>query len=223
MLGKRRSDFERDPHVGRMERMYGRRCDADHNHRNTAEVDGLPDDLARSSELALPETVGENRGNRADRGVIRRREAPARHRAPSEDFPREALPHHVMSDDVRKEPRLSAPVHPLEARRERQVLSLDVLECDQPLRFGIGERPDQNLVEHGKHRGVHADPHRHGQDNSQGESWIPAQIAKGESNFWNHDFVPSVQNVGETQHLKTGVLHQRCDSDSGQAVFAVFL
>src|SRR5258708_23804288 len=84
MLGKRRSDFERDPHVGRMERMYGRRCDADHNHGNTAEVDGLPDDLARSSKLALPETAGENRGNRADRGVIRRREAPARNRAPSE-------------------------------------------------------------------------------------------------------------------------------------------
>jgi hypothetical protein len=171
----------------------------DDRPRHPVDPQGPPEDLAVAAEAALPEFVAEDRHRLGAGELLRLGEAP------SEDRRHPQERQHRGGDRGRVQPLgslaagqvdgpavvdpqvLEDPVRP----PVEEIGGVGVLELGnaeprggvphphQPLRVGVGQRPQQDAVDDAEDRGVGADAEGQGEDREQGESRLPQELADG--------------------------------------------
>ncbi len=192
--------------------------DSDHGHRHRAEADGAPDHRRVGPEHALPGTVAQN-GQAITRMVAVRSYRAAEGGRSAEHV--EKAVRHLRSDQPLRLPRASGQVEnqPAVAREalERAAVLVDVQEVrgrmgvfrrgrQRPphhrdaLRVVVGERPEEDGVDHAEERGVGSDAEGQGPDRYHGER---AVLGEGP------------QAVSHVLHKAHGVLRLPLEQEAG--------
>ena len=173
-----------------------------HTHdggRRTVDVYGLADDVRRGSEVALPDTVSDDRNLLGTRNIVLGGEVAAEHRLDAEgaqevlgDVGAGVAPWHTVDRDVHRattnvggqqlEGLLSGPellevhggylaVDPEKGRARR----VDEIDAHQPRSVWEREAPEHYTVHHAEHGGDSADAEGQYGDGQRAEGFLPRQ------------------------------------------------
>ena len=173
---------------------------------DAVEHDGLADDVRGAAELPLPQAVREQDDRVAAGLFLCFGVEPAEHRLEADDVvkvgrgARAADPLRFLGSGQRECGAgergdmlvggvLLAPVAVVRIRTDVFLDRLrPVVEPHHrdPVGIGVGQRPQQDAVEHAEHRRVHPDPDREGQKGDRRESRVAEQHADRVTNVTSH-------------------------------------
>ena len=191
-------DLEGNPDVGFGIGDEGFSEDTDDGVGLVAERDAGADDVGVAAELALPESVADDHDVAAVGGVFLRCEGAAEHDGRAEEAEVgfgdvdavdllgngagevEAGTAEVVGGDILKDAGLGSPGVEVDRRgRGAVAFRKGVHELDHAVRFGIGERLEQDGVDDGEDGGVGSDAEGESGDGSYGERWTADEHAEG--------------------------------------------
>ena len=195
---------------------------ADDHIRGSAQRQRAADRSRRGAEFTGPEVLADERHRRRARFVLGGNEHPAKNRLHSQQR-EEAGRHHLdrhafrlsgsnevervgaVGGKMRKRTVAARPVEKVRIRRRvPRLVGGAPIDGDQPIRCRIGQRIEQDTVDHRKDRGVDADAERERGDGDQGEAAVLAQTPHRVLHVLAHIVRP-----GDCPHLAVGFLRLR--------------